>query len=321
MTACVSRNSVRCSSDMRRSIQCWSSRRPSPRSMAPTAFIASRPSALASAENIDTCRSSRSARYGRSQGCASNSNAWVVSWRAIQVRNGPIGTSSAFAVWRMFSSTNSRRPGVVSADSSARSYWPRTRWPMNPSSSPSWRVVTQRLASVMVALPKPAPSGSICSRRLSSSLPMMCANATVFACTHSPRLTTATRSTTPGSSVPRWAASAGTTRSIAAAYSRSTARSSEAGSVPGAERSRAIAIFSTWCQSTSPAARADRSTWRPATVIAAPRTEPTTNPTCHRRSSGIRPRAPAPAGRPWERGRSGISRRLRARRPRAARRT
>ena len=62
---------------------------------------------------------------------------------------------------------------------------------------------------------------------------MMCANATVFACTHSPRLTTATRSTTPGSSVPRWAASAGTTRSMAAAYSPSTARSSDGGQRPG----------------------------------------------------------------------------------------
>ena len=38
-------------------------------------------------------------------------------------------------------------PGVVSADSSARSYWPSTRWPMKPSRRPSWRVVTQRLAS------------------------------------------------------------------------------------------------------------------------------------------------------------------------------
>ena len=54
-------------------------------------------------------------------------------------------------------------PGVVSADSSARSYWPSTRWPMNPSRSPSWRVVTQRLASVIVALrqrrPRAAASG------------------------------------------------------------------------------------------------------------------------------------------------------------------
>ena len=62
----------------------------------------------------------------------------------------------ARAVWRMFSSTNSRRPGVVSADSRARSYWPSTRWPMNPSSRPSWRVVTQRLASVIDALREPA---------------------------------------------------------------------------------------------------------------------------------------------------------------------
>ena len=51
-------------------------------------------------------------RYGRSHGCASNSNAWVVSWSAIQVRNGQ-RDAELVAVWRMFSSTNSRRPGVL----------------------------------------------------------------------------------------------------------------------------------------------------------------------------------------------------------------
>ena len=110
--------------------------------------------------------------YGRSQGWASNSNAWVVSWSAIHVRNGPSGTSIVVAVWRMFSSTNSRRPGVASAVSSARSYWPRTRWPMNPSSSASWRVVTQRLAIVIAAFVAPLPGGSIWSSRSPSSRPM-----------------------------------------------------------------------------------------------------------------------------------------------------
>ena len=55
----------------------------------------------------------RAARPGTAgaTGCASNSKAWVVSWRAIQVRNGPSGTPSARAVARMFSSTNRSRPG------------------------------------------------------------------------------------------------------------------------------------------------------------------------------------------------------------------
>ena len=141
----------------------------------------------------------------------------MVSWSAIQVRNGPSGTSITRAVLRMFSSTNSRRPGVVSADSSARSYWPSTRWPMNPSRSPSWRVVTQRLASVMDALVTPLPSGSTWSRSWPSSLPMSPAKADVLARTQVARSTTATRSTTPGRSVPRCSDSAGTTRAIAAA--------------------------------------------------------------------------------------------------------
>ena len=93
----------------------------------------SRLSDAAPLEKALSWRSRRSARYGRSQGWASNSKAWVVSWRAIQVRNGSSGTSSTRAVWRMFSSTNSSRPGVLSAVSRARSYWPRTRAPMNPS--------------------------------------------------------------------------------------------------------------------------------------------------------------------------------------------
>ena len=56
-------------------------------------------------------------------------------------------------------------PGAASADSSARSYWPRTRWPMNPSRNPSWRVVIQRLASAIVALARPPPGGTTWSSR------------------------------------------------------------------------------------------------------------------------------------------------------------
>ena len=72
----------------------------------------------------------------------------------------------------MFSSTNSSRPGAASADSRARSYWPSTRVPMNPSRKPSWRVVTQRLARAMVALARPPPGGMTWSSRSASSLPI-----------------------------------------------------------------------------------------------------------------------------------------------------
>ena len=106
---------------------------------------------------------------------------------------------------------------MVSADSSARSYWPRTREPMNPSRNPSWRVVTQRFASVTVALANPAPSGSIWSRSSPSSGRMSDENAAVFARTQAARSTTSTRSTTPGSSVPRCRDRAGTTFAIASA--------------------------------------------------------------------------------------------------------
>ena len=89
MTACVSRKSAFCSGPIIRSIQC--SPPASPRIDRPSPRSASRPSPRASLPNSVSWRSSRSARYGRSHGCASNSKAWVVSWRAIQVRNGPSG--------------------------------------------------------------------------------------------------------------------------------------------------------------------------------------------------------------------------------------
>ena len=57
------------------------------------------------------------------------------------------------------------------SDSRARSYWPRTRVPMKPSRNPSWRVVTQRLASAIVALARPPPGGTTWSSRSVSSLP------------------------------------------------------------------------------------------------------------------------------------------------------
>ena len=167
-------------------------------------------------EKAVSWRSRRSARYGRSHGWASNSNAWVVSWSAIQVRKGAASTPSAAAVARMFSSTKSSWPGSVSAERRARSYWPRTRCPMNPSRNPSWRVVTQRFASAMEALTRPAPRGTSWSSSSLSSFPKRPANVTRFASTQPARSTTATRSTIPGSGAPSAASSAGTTRAIAA---------------------------------------------------------------------------------------------------------
>ena len=55
-------------------------------------------------------------------------------WTAATSLSG--GTSSVRAVSRMFSSTNSSRPGTASALSRARSYWPRTRVARKPSSKP-----------------------------------------------------------------------------------------------------------------------------------------------------------------------------------------
>ena len=126
------------------------------------------------------------------------------SSRAGRSRSGTARAArpAARAVSRMFSSTNSRRPGAASADSSAMSYWPSTRWPMKPSSRPSWRVVIQRFASAMVALARPPPGGTTWSSRSFSSLPMSDANDAVLARTQPARSTTPERSTTPGSSVP-----------------------------------------------------------------------------------------------------------------------
>ncbi len=88
---------------------------------------------------------------------------------------------------------------------------------MNPSRKPSWRVVTQRLARAIVALPSPLPDGTTWSRSSSSSVPISEANVATFAWTQPARSTTAERSTTPGSSVPSASDRRGTIRAIAAA--------------------------------------------------------------------------------------------------------
>ena len=107
-------------------------------------------------------------------------------------------------------------PGVASADSRARSYWPSTRWPMNPSRKPSWRVVTQRLARAIDALATPPPGGMTWSSRRPSRWPMRAANEVTLARTQPARSTTPARATMPGSSAPRTSDSLGTMTSSAA---------------------------------------------------------------------------------------------------------
>jgi len=87
--------------------------------------------------------------------------------------------------------------------------------------------------------------------------------------THSSRATTALRSTTPGSSVPRAAPRAGTISLIAAAYTGSATASSDGLRVPWALRTRSTAMRSATRQSMRPR-RAERSMRRPITVAAAP---------------------------------------------------
>ena len=89
---------------------------------------------------------------------------------------------------------------------------------MNPSRKPSWRVVTQRLASAIDALARPPPGGHDLVEQVPSSLPMSDANEPVLARTQPARSTTADRSTTPGSVRPEVRARGpGTIRAIAAA--------------------------------------------------------------------------------------------------------
>ena len=61
---------------------------------------------------------------------------------------------------------------------------------MNPSRNPSWRVVTQRLASAIVALARPPPGGMTWSSRSVSSLLISDANEPVLARTQPARSTT-----------------------------------------------------------------------------------------------------------------------------------
>ena len=295
ITACISRNSARCSSVISRSSQCMSSRRPSPRSAAPRARTASRPSDDASSENSESWRSRRPARYGRSQGCASNSKACVVSWSAIQVRNGSSGTSITLAVWRMFSSTNSRRPGVVSALRQREVVLAEHPLAHEPQQQ------TQLAGGDPAVGERHRGLADAAARRqhLVEEVPLEAADEAgedLRVGTH------------PGGAIDdghavhdaRQLRARGGRRGPARrgpSRWRSRPRSNAALPRPG-RRGRA-GVARSRCprpgaSRRGPPPRAECSSRRPATVTAAPTTEPTTNPTCHRRSSGIR-RPPAGA--------------------------
>ena len=157
---------------------------------------------------------------------------------------------------------------------------------MNPSRKPSWRVVTQRLASAIVALARPPPGGMTWSSRSFSSL-------------RHQRRERAGVGAHPARPVDH-------ARPLDDARQRAAERRRQGRhdpghrlgvgrlggpqlgrrrGVPGASRSRPMAIRSTSGQSISPPLRADCSARRPATVAAAPSADPIRNPACQTRSS------------------------------------
>ena len=219
----------------------------------------------------------------------------------------------------MFSSTNSSRPGVVSADSSARSYWPRTRWPMNPSSSPSWRVVTQRLASVMVALREARSLGKHLLEQAALELADERANAAVFARTQAAAVDDLDAVDDPGQLRAEMRGERrhdpGHRGGVVALHGaqlgrgQRPGRGAEAGDrdpldpapVDEARGARRPLDLAAGDGDRRPEHRADDEADLPQALVRDPAARP------------------PPVGRPCERGRSGISRRLRAPRPRAAR--
>ena len=68
------------------------------------------------------------------------------------------------AVRRMFSSTKSSRPGVGLGRQQREVVLAEHALPRNPSRNPSWRVVSQRLASAIAALVSPPAGGTTWSR-------------------------------------------------------------------------------------------------------------------------------------------------------------
>ena len=205
------------------------------------------------------------------------------------MRNGSSGTPSVRAVWRMFSSTKRSWPGSASAERRARSYWPRTRWPMKPRRSPNWRVVIQRFARASDAFPSPAPGRHDLVEELSLQPPE-----------ERPRRWRGWPGPSRGDRRRRRAprSPGGASRGPPRGPARRAAspprrrgrppRPRPAERRPAALRRRPSARRSTAAQSTRPV-RASASARRPSTVTAAPSAAPTRKPACQTAPDDGRP--------------------------------
>ena len=243
-----------------------------------------------------------SARYGRSHGCASNSNACVVSCRAIQVRNGSSGDAQRRGG---LAGCSPRRTAAGPASPRRRAARCRTgRGPAGPGSraggpagawpGTGWRA--RRCRPSAVAGRQDLVEEALRGGR---SAP---AKVAVLARTQPARSTTpAWRSTTPGSCCPRWRLEAGHDRRHRRGVRRLGAPQLGRASAPGARRRRPSAIAPRGGQSTRPAPRRPSPARRPPVrAPARPAAAPTTRARgCARApSSSVRTAAAAPPGSP-----------------------
>ena len=76
-------------------------------------------------------------RWSRSHGAPENWTAWVISWMVTHRTSSSRSTARLRAVSARFGASSSSRGGTRSS-SSARSYWPSTRWESTPVSAPTW---------------------------------------------------------------------------------------------------------------------------------------------------------------------------------------
>ena len=156
---------------------------------------------------------------------------------------------------------------------------------MKPRRNPSWRVVTQRFARAIAALPSPPPGGTTWSSSSSSSVAdQRCERRDVGVDPAGP-IHDAGSLDDAGQLVLERLRQARHDRWPSPPRSRLRSPGAPPPSaLPGADRSRSVAIRSARDQSTRPR-RATVSARRPRTVAAAPSAEPTMKPACQSRSS------------------------------------
>ncbi len=272
ITACVSRNSARCSSVISRSSQCASSRRPSPRRAAPSAR-GPRPvpaptrhprtaTAVAPAATRGTAAARdapRTRRRASSRGARSRSG----TARAARRSPAPSGGCSPRRTAGGPGVASALKEGQVVLAEDALAHEPQDQ-PDLARGDPAVRERHRRLAEAAARredLVEEVPLDASDERPRRPR------------CWRGPSRRgrrRATRSTTPGSSAPRCAARGGDDPCHRRGIVPSVARSSDSPRVPGARRSRATAMSSTRRQSTSPARGRNARARRPATVTAAP---------------------------------------------------